>query len=283
MNLGSAVNIYSDLLNLPGYGDGQSMPDSRERRRPSQCDGSLGAFLCEQAHRLLQHTLAAEFEEFLARTAHYVDENGRLAVVRNGFHPERHFRTPLGPIPIRIPRVRSQIARPVAFHSMLLRPYARGNRANGRESAWRFLRALSTADLPEGLHALLGSPVPAVLPSVMARVTQQWQSNHCACLTGSLAELDYCSLWIESLSRDERASGVGGEVLIAVGIDEPDQRRLLATADGVRETAQTWVRRLGQLHERGLPRPPSVRLGPGVSADVVEAVARVYPQRTQVS
>ena len=166
---------------------------------------------------------------------------------------------------------------------MLLQPYARRSRSNPAGAAWRFLQAVSTGNLSEAVRALLGAQAVAVAPSVMRRVARRWESNHCACLTGSLAELDYRSLWIESLPRDERQPSEDAEVMIAVGIDETAQRRLLATSNGVRETAQSWIRRLGQLHERGLPPPPSVRLGPGVSAHVIEAVARVYRHRKQHS
>ena len=71
-------------------------------------------------------------------------------------------------------------------------------------------------------------------PSVMARLTHRWRTKACARLTGSLAGLNYRSLWIDSLDHEEPQSGDADAALVAVGIDEATQRHLLATDDGRR-------------------------------------------------
>jgi len=245
--------------------------------------GPLHAFLCEQAHWLVQQTIAAEVEEYLARHADWVDGNGRPSIVRNGHHPERQFLTPLGPIAIRIPKLRSHCARPVAFRSMLLRPYVRRSRVHARNAASRFLLALGSCNLSGAMCALMGQEAVAVAPAVVARITHRWRARACTCLNGSLAGLNYRSLWIDSLQQEDSQAEPGDEALTAVGIEETAQRRLLTTANGDSETAHSWVRRLRQLHDRGLATPPSVRIGPGVSPTVAEAVTLMYRQSARIS
>ncbi len=47
------------------------------------------------------------------------------AVVRNGHHPERPFQTGIGPVSVRIPKVRSKNDTPVTFRSALVPLYVR--------------------------------------------------------------------------------------------------------------------------------------------------------------
>ena len=45
---------------------------------------------------------------------------GHAAVVRNGHHPARPFQTGIGPVSVRIPKVRSKDSTPVTFRSALV-------------------------------------------------------------------------------------------------------------------------------------------------------------------
>jgi putative transposase len=277
----------NDFLRGLQYGDSEeniSAPETVRVDDGDNCDGSLRVFLLEQARSLLELTMTAEVEDFLRRHADLTDEDGRPAVVRNGYHPERQFLTHLGLVPVRIPKVRSRIERQAAFRSMLVRPYLRRCHASDQGAAWRFLRALGSGDVPEAMRALMGLEALTLPPGVMTTLSARWRSEHGICLTGSLAQLSYRSMWIESLGGDRWRCDAAAAMSVAVGIDQHDaQKRLLLTADSSSETAQSWVGRLCRLHERGLPPPARVRLGPGVASQVLEAVARVYPQGTQIS
>lgn len=64
----------------------------------------------------MAQAVQAEFEEFLLRFAADRFEDGRAAVVRNGFQPEREVLTGLWPVSVRIPKARSRAAAPAVFH-----------------------------------------------------------------------------------------------------------------------------------------------------------------------
>lgn len=62
----------------------------------------------EKAVELLQAAVNAECAEFLERFAERRDEAGRRAVVRNGYLPERRIATGLGPVAVKVPRLRDR-------------------------------------------------------------------------------------------------------------------------------------------------------------------------------
>jgi putative transposase len=58
---------------------------------------------------------------YLAQFTGLRTDVGHAAVVRNGHHPARPFQTGIGPVSVRIPKVRSKDGTPVTFRSALLR------------------------------------------------------------------------------------------------------------------------------------------------------------------
>ena len=78
-----------------------------ELRRPEQGRDLLTAMLQERAQWLVAEAVQVEFEQFLARFAGQRTEDGHAGVVRNGFQPVREVLTGIGPVGVRIPKVRS--------------------------------------------------------------------------------------------------------------------------------------------------------------------------------
>ncbi len=74
---------------------------------------------------MIQQAIEAELEEMLVQYTPIRDEQGRRAVVRNGCHPEREILTGIGPVEVRVPKVRSRHGESVVFHSSLVPPYIR--------------------------------------------------------------------------------------------------------------------------------------------------------------
>jgi len=72
------------------------------------------------AQQLIATAVEAELENFMAQFAHPRTEAGHAAVVRNGHHPARPFQTGIGPVSVRIPKVRSKNGQPVTFRSALV-------------------------------------------------------------------------------------------------------------------------------------------------------------------
>ena len=102
---------------------------------------ALTEILRNGARRLLAEAVEAEVEEYLEARRDIQNENGRRAVVRNGYLPEREIVTGLGKVPVRQPRVRDRrgVEDRESFSSKILPPYLR---KKGRVFARAFLQYL---------------------------------------------------------------------------------------------------------------------------------------------
>jgi putative transposase len=100
-------------------------------RRSDGVEDQLSELLREGAQPLIVQAIEAELAELLAQYAGQSDAEGRSAVVRNGYLPEREVLTGIGPVGVRMPEVRSRTEEPVVFRSSLVTPY------DGVPKRWR--------------------------------------------------------------------------------------------------------------------------------------------------
>ena len=241
---------------------------------------SLQALLRRQAEHLIDWTLHAEVEILLAKHASMTDAGGRPAYVRNGYQPPRDLLTNLGPVRIRIPKIRSRVDRPVIFRSGLARPYLRRARIRVEGAPAHFLRGLSAGDLHAAIGALMGPEAAALPVSVIRRLTERWEGEHGPWLTGPLARLSGISLWLDSIDGGEEPPYGVGAVVLAVAVDQSEREQILAVAHGVRETEQSWTQLLHGLRSRGMPAPLRLLFGSSARSAKAAAAARVYPETT---
>ncbi|MBA3406213.1 MAG: transposase, partial [Gemmatimonadaceae bacterium] len=94
-------------------------------RSQSEIEDPLTQLLREKASELLQAAVQAECEVFLARFTGRRDDQGRQGVVRNGYLPERAVLTGIGPIAVKVPRVRDRTGGGARFESSLVPAYVR--------------------------------------------------------------------------------------------------------------------------------------------------------------
>ena len=239
---------------------------------------SLGALLRKQAARLIDWTLHAELELLLAQHASITDGTGHPAYVRNGYQRSRELVTNLGPVRIRVPKLRSRVERAVVFRSKLARPYLRRARAEINRAPLQFLRGLSGGDMHAAIGALMGPEAAALPAPVVRRVTERWEGEHKRWLTGSLAQLRRAALWLESLDGDNEPSRDIDSVMLAVAIDESAREQILAVVHGARATEQRWTQLLLGLRSRGMPPPIRMHASSKASRAIAAATATVYPE-----
>ena len=85
-------------------------------------EDTLSEVLRRGAQQLLAKAVEAELAALLAK---YEDVriDGKQAVVRNGYLPERTLQTGMGSIPVKIPKVRDRSGSGIKFNSSLVPPY----------------------------------------------------------------------------------------------------------------------------------------------------------------
>lgn len=89
---------------------------------------------------MISKAVEIELSEFMAQFSNRLLPDGKAAVVRNGYQPEREMQSGIGPIPVKIPKVRSKDGEPVTFHSALVPPYVRKTKSLEAALPWLYLR-----------------------------------------------------------------------------------------------------------------------------------------------
>jgi transposase-like protein len=113
----------------------------------------LSEFLREKAGSLLQAAIEAECQELLARFEDVRDLQGRQGVVRNGHLPEHEVVTGLGPLAVKVPRVRDRIGQGIRFESRLVPLYVRRAASVDALLPWLYLRGFSQSDTGPAMEA----------------------------------------------------------------------------------------------------------------------------------
>ncbi len=105
-------------------------------------------------------------------------EGGKAAVVRNGYLPERNLQTALGPVTVRIPKVRSRTGEPVTFRSALVPPYVRKTRSLEAALPWLYLKGVSSGEMAEALKVLVGPDAEGLSASTVSRLKRVWGDQY---------------------------------------------------------------------------------------------------------
>jgi putative transposase len=233
------------------------------------------------ARRLLAAAFEAEVESHLAAYRDVRDAQGRQAVVRNGFLPEREVMTGVGPVAVQQPRVR---VRPPAdgtevppFRSKILPPYLRKARSIEELLPWLYLKGVSTGGYQEALAALLGPDAPGLSASTIVRLKKSWEQEHEAWSKRSLAGKRFVYVWADGVYFNVRLEDDRACILVLIGATADGNKELLAVHDGVRESEQSWHEVLLDLKAQGLETSPELAVGDG-SLGFWKAVRKVWPK-----
>ncbi|ASP23474.1 transposase, Mutator family (plasmid) [Antarctobacter heliothermus] len=194
----------------------------------------LTDLLRKGARELLQAAVEAERDTFLAEFAERRTSDDRAAVVRSGYHPERAVQTGIGPVTVKVPKVRAKDGKPVTFRSALVPPYVRKAKSIDAALPWLYLKGISTGEMGAALKMLLGPDATGFSAKTVSRLKAQWADGIYSGLRGT----------------DDRLC-----VLVVIGVNARGEKHFLAIKDGVRESTQSWREVLLSLKSRGLASP----------------------------
>jgi len=75
--------------------------------------------LMSDARKRIEQAIEAELQEILVQYTGKRSESGHEALLRNGYLPERAIRTGIGPVTVKVPKIRSRSGLPVTFRFAL--------------------------------------------------------------------------------------------------------------------------------------------------------------------
>ena len=107
----------------------------------------LSELLRTGAGELVYQAVQAELEELLAEHSQRRLSDGKAGVVRNGYLPAREIQTGLGPVTVRIPKVRAKTGEAVTFRSALVPPYVRKTKSLEAALPWLYLKGISSGEM----------------------------------------------------------------------------------------------------------------------------------------
>ena len=227
------------------------------------------------ARELIAGAVEAELAELLRGHAERRLPDGRSAVVRNGYQPEREIVTGIGSVPVRIPRVRSRDGSPVTFRSALVPPYVRRSASLDAAIPWLYLKGVAAGEMSEALAALVGPDAKGLSPNVVSRLKREWEEEHRAWSRRDLSGDRWVYLWADGIYSGLRKTPERLCVLVIIGVNEHGEKHLLAVEDGLRESTQSWREVLLDLKRRGLTAAPKLAVGDGAMG-FWEALEEVY-------
>lgn len=222
----------------------------------------LAELLKTGAQQLIQHAVELELQELLAAHAARRTADDKAGVVRNGYLPERNLQTGIGPVTVKIPKIRAKTGEPVTFRSALVPPYVRKTKSLEAALPWLYLKGISSGEMGEALKVLVGPQAQGLSASTVSRLKQVWAEEYQRCFEERLDKDRWVYVWVDGVYSGLRAEQTKLCALVVIGVNERGQKRFLAIEDGVRESTQSWREVLLRLKSRGM-NVPDLAIGDG--------------------
>ena len=236
----------------------------------------LTELLRNGARELIKNAVETELEAMLSEYTDLKLLDGRQAVVRNGYLPERTIQTGIGDVVINVPKIRDRSGSGICFNSHLLPPYLRRTKSIDELIPWLYLKGISTGDYSEALSALLGEEAKGLSANTVSRLKSQWLEEHRNWQREDLSQKRYVYWWADgiysNIRMDDRLC-----LLVIIGVTEHGQKELVAVSDGYRESAASWEELLVSLRQRGLNASPKLSVGDG-ALGFWNALSKIYPE-----
>jgi putative transposase len=249
-------------------------------RQPDEIDDPLTEVLRAGARRLLAQAVELEAEAFLTSMRDLKLPDGRDRLVRHGRGPERTVQTGIGPVAVSRVKIRDRGATGeadrVRFSSAILPRWARRTRSLDALLPVLYLRGVSTGDFQEALAALLGKDAPNLSPSVIARLTAEWQAEYERWQGRDLSARRYLYVWADGVYLQARMEDHAECMLVLIGATPEGRKELVGFQVGIRESAQSWRELLVDLKARGLAVAPEIAVGDG-ALGFWKALDEVWP------
>jgi putative transposase len=217
------------------------------------------------ARRLIEQAIEAELSALLAVHAGAMTEDGRRRLVRHGHLPEREVMTGIGPVSVKVPRVRdrSETGEKIRFTSAVLPRWLRKAKSVEELLPWLYLKGISSGDFHDALAALLGPNAAGLSATTISRLKAVWWEDYERWQRRDLGTRRFVYVWADGVYFRPRMEEDKQCVLVLIGADEWGCKEVLGLVDGYRESTQSWRELLLDLKRRGLTHAPDLAIGDG--------------------
>jgi putative transposase len=235
----------------------------------------LSELVRQGAQRIIRRAVEAELKVFLGEHATERDAQGRRAVVRNGYQPQRDVLTGIGAVQVQVPKTRDRAGAGRCFRSALLPPYLKKAKRLEAVLPWLYLKGVSTNDFDEALKGLFGEGVKGLSPATIARLKQTWEAEYAKWRQQDWRGHEFVYLWADGIYVNVRAQERRC-LLVLIGCDARGNQHFLAIEEGFRESTGSLKALLLGLRDRGVEVAPKLAVGDGAMG-FWAALAEVFP------
>ncbi len=237
---------------------------------------ALTEILREGARKLLLAAVEDEIQHFLQENAGHRLRDGRAAVVRNGYLPQRDIQKGIGTLAVRVPKVRDRSGNGIKFNSALLPPYLKRTKSVEDLLPWLYLKGVSTGDFREALQSIMGDAASGLSANTISRLKANWIEEYRDWQKRDLSGKRYVYWWADGIYSNVRMDDKLC-LLVIIGATEDGHKELIAVEDGFRESTDSWSAVFADLRNRGLKEGPSLATGDG-ALGFWKALTQSYPK-----
>lgn len=228
------------------------------------------------ARKLLMQAIEAEVSDHLAAYENDHIADGRKAVVRNGYLPERVIQTGIGDVPVQVPKVRDRAGQGRKFTSNIIPPFLKRSKSISEMLPVLYLKGLSTGDFGEALEALLGKEARGLSSSTISRLKQCWEAEYRAWNDRDLSHKRYVYIWADGVHFHVRSNDANACMLVLIGVTDLGKKELIAVQLGYRESSEHWRDIIRGLKDQGLEHAPDLVIADGAKG-FWSAVKKEWP------
>ncbi|SAL82885.1 transposase, mutator type [Caballeronia terrestris] len=195
----------------------------------------LDDLIQQGARQIIQQAIEAELATLLERFDNVRTLDGRRTVIRNGYLPEREIVTAIGPVTVKVPKVRDRSGTGVKFNSNIVPPYIRKSPRVSAALPWLYLRGVSSGNMSEALSVLLGEEAKGLSPNVVSRLKAQWAEEHALWNQRDLSQARWVYWWADGIHTGLRSDDSDGQcLLVIIGVKPDGTKERVAIGDGYR-------------------------------------------------
>jgi putative transposase len=215
------------------------------------------------AKKLLAQAIEAEISDYLSRYSNERLADGKQAVVRNGYLPERTVQTGIGAVEVKIPKTRDRAGQCRKFNSAIIPPYLKRSKDLSALLPALYLKGISTGDFSEVLSHILGKEASGLTSSTISRLKNEWEKDYDAWQTRDLSHKRYVYIWADGVHFHVRSNDARACMLVMIGVTDMGRKELVAVELGYKESTENWRGMIHGLKTQGLAHPPELVIADG--------------------
>lgn len=176
---------------------------------------------------MLQIALENEVKEYIQKYSDLTDQEGKRAVVKNGYMPERAIVTGMGPLTIKQLRVGDRSLgmhhNSQRFISGILPRYLRRIPSIDNLVPVLYLKGISTNDFTSALTAILGEGASGLSAANIVRLKRVWEEEYDAWRSRDLSDKEYVYFWVDGIYFNVRLDDNRSCILTIMAADRYDK------------------------------------------------------------